>query len=114
MLSGGIWFIVSMQSPWWMVGKSAFFLACARPATVVVVAGLSGVWSGGECSGLPVDSVLDEGQVVGFHFDADGVESFDECRLDGGARSGERVKHSATRRSHETDQPSHDREGLHS
>ena len=41
--------------------------------------------SGGECSGLPVDTVLNQGQVVGFHFDSDRVEAFNECGLDGGA-----------------------------
>src|SRR5699024_10775365 len=35
-----------------------------RPATFRYVTGLSGVVSGGECSGLPVDTVLDERQVV--------------------------------------------------
>ena len=44
-----------------------------------------GVVSGGECSGLSVDTVLNQGQVVGFHFDADRVEAFDECGFDGGA-----------------------------
>src|SRR5699024_4948284 len=70
--------------------------------------------SGGECSGLPVDTMLNQGQVVGLHFDADRVEAFDECGFDGGARSGERVKHGATGWGDETEQPSHDREGLHS
>ena len=41
--------------------------------------------SGGECSGLSVDTVLDEGEVVGFHFDADRVEAFDERGFNGGA-----------------------------
>src|SRR5699024_223564 len=36
---------------------------------------LGGGGSGGECSGLPVDPVLNQRQVVGFHFDADRVES---------------------------------------
>src|SRR5699024_9876924 len=31
--------------------------------------------SGGECSGLSVDAVLDQWQVVGFHLDTDRVES---------------------------------------
>ena len=53
--------------------------------------------------------MLDEGQVVGFHFDADRVEAFDERGLDGGALSGERVKHSAAGRGDETDQPPHNR-----
>src|SRR5699024_1874345 len=44
---------------------------------------------------------------------ADRVESFDECRFDGGAASREGVKHDTTRWSDEADQPSHDREGLH-
>src|SRR5699024_236903 len=83
--SGGMAFIVSMQSRWWMVGNVAPSGHKLRPATIREVTGLSGVWSGGECSGLPVDSVLDEGQVVGFHFDADGVEALDERRLDSGA-----------------------------
>src|SRR5690625_189274 len=74
---------------------------------------LGGGGSVGECSGLPVDTVLNQRQVVGFHFDADRVETFDECGLDGGARSRERVKHGATGWGDETDQPSHDREGLH-
>src|SRR5699024_2612526 len=69
--------------------------------------------SGGECSGLSVDSVLNQGEVVGFHFDADRVEAFDECGLNRGAASRERVKHDTTRRGDETDQPTHNREGLH-
>src|SRR5699024_1721019 len=70
--------------------------------------------SGGECSGLPVDTVLNQGEVVGFHFDADRVEAFDECGLNRGAASRERVKHDTTRRGDETDQPTHDFQGLDS
>src|SRR5699024_8928909 len=70
--------------------------------------------SGGECSGLPVDTVLNQGEVVGFHFDADRVKAFDECGLNRGAASRERVKHDTTRRGDETDQPTHDFQGLDS
>src|SRR5699024_1806241 len=75
---------------------------------------LGGGGSVGECSGLPVDPVLNQWQVVGFHFDADRVEALDECGLDGGARSGEGVEHGATGWGDETDQPTHDFQGLDS
>ena len=43
------------------------------------------VGSGGECSGLSVDAMLNQWQVVGFHFDADRGEALHECGFDGGA-----------------------------
>ena len=63
----------------------AAFWGAGKARHLVDSGGPFGGGSGGECSGLSVDSVLDEGQVVGFHFDADRVESFDECGFDGGA-----------------------------
>src|SRR5699024_8117959 len=79
----------------------------------VFVTGLRGIVLDGEVRGLPVDSVLDEGQVVGLHLDADRVEALDECGFDGGARPGERVEHGAAGWGDEPDQPTHNREGLH-
>src|SRR5699024_4371737 len=80
---------------------------------MVFVTGLRGIVLDGELRGLPVDTVLNQGQVVGLHFDADRVEAFDECGLNRGAASRERVEDGASWRGDEPDQPSHDREGLH-
>ena len=59
------------------------FLGTGKARHLANSDGPFGGGSGGECSGLSVDTVLDEGQVVGFHFDADRVEAFDECGFDG-------------------------------
>ena len=75
----------------------------------MVCGGPFGVASGGECSGLSVDPVLNQWQVVGFHLDPDGLESFDECGLDSGAAPGERVKHDTAGWGDEPDQPTHNR-----
>src|SRR5699024_9545065 len=87
--------VKSSVTGWWGFTGAAFWVQ-ERPATIREVTGLSGVGSGGECSGLPVDTMLNQWQVVGLHFDADRVEALDECGLDGGARSRERVKHDTT------------------
>src|SRR5699024_6376198 len=42
-----------------------------------------------------------------------GREAFDECGFDGGARSGERVKHHTAGWGDETEQPTHDLQWLH-
>src|SRR5699024_7710883 len=65
----------------------------------------------GSCA---VDAVLDQWQVFGFHLDPNGLEAFDECGFDGGARSCERVEHGAAGWGDETDQPTHDFQGLDS
>ena len=68
-----------------LVGVHGSLSGMGEARHVVCVTGLRGIVLDGELRGLPVDTVLNQWQVVGFHFDADGVEPFDECGFDGGA-----------------------------
>ena len=68
-----------------LVGVHGSLSGMGEARHVVCVTGLRGIVLDGELRGLPVDTVLNQWQVIGFHFDADRLEPFDECGFDGGA-----------------------------
>jgi hypothetical protein len=74
----------------------------------VVPAGLDG----GDGVAAAVDALGDERQVVGFAFDGDAAEAFEDAGFDGGAAAGEGLEDGAAGWGDEPDEPAHEVEGL--